>query len=52
MQITEMGRYHCANTDTVEVYHNKQAVVRGTTNPTPCCELANATDLFPLSYGR
>jgi len=29
---------------------NKQAVVRGTINPAPCCHLANATDLFPLSY--
>ena len=30
----------------------KQAVVRGTTNPDPCCQLANASDLFPLSCGR
>ena len=28
---------------------NKQAVVRGTTNPTPCCHLANDIDLLDLS---
>jgi len=27
-------------------YNSKQAVVRGTTNPAPCCHLANDTDLL------
>jgi len=26
--------------------NNKQAVVRGTSNPAPCCHLANDTDLL------